>query len=93
MTVDAAGVLGHNETLQQATRLATMITDNYSQVYPAGTAVPIREDFNTIDNPFTWSASPAADGWSSSAAAGLHFVAYTPASSKFHAARNAMDGV
>jgi hypothetical protein len=25
--------------------------------------------------------------------AGLHFVAFTPASSKFHAARNAMDGV
>jgi hypothetical protein len=87
------GVLGHNETLQRATRLATNVVDNYGRLRTAGTAVPIREDFNTIDNPFAWSANPAADGWSASAAAGLHFVAFTPASSKFHAARNAMDGI
>jgi hypothetical protein len=87
------GVLGHNETLQRATRLAAGVTDNYGILHPAGTAVPIREDFNTIDNPFAWSANPAADGWSATAAAGLHFVAFTPVSSKFHAARNAMDGV
>jgi hypothetical protein len=87
------GILGHNETLQQATRLATNITDNYGQTRSAGTAVPIREDFNTIDNPFAWSANPARDGWSSTAAAGMHFVAFVPASSKFHAARNAMDGL
>jgi hypothetical protein len=89
----AKGVLGHNETLQQATRLAAAVTDNYGQLRPAGTAVPIREDFNTIDNPFAWSSDPAADGWSSTAAAGLHFVAFTPSSGKFHAARNAMDGM
>ncbi len=54
---------------------------------------PLREDFNTIDNPFYWSANPVRDGYNSTGAAGLHFVAFVPASSKFHAARMAMDGV
>ena len=29
-------------------------------VYPEGTAIPQRADFNTLDNPFFWSADPAA---------------------------------
>jgi hypothetical protein len=97
------GVVGHNETLQQATRLHSLVVDNYGQSHPVGTAVPIREDFNTIDNPFAWTSKPSIDkpllyptsplvspsGYS----AGLHFVAFVPTSSKFHAARNAMDGL
>jgi hypothetical protein len=86
------GVVGHNETLQQATRLSSAVVDNYAQSHPAGTAVPIREDFNTIDNPFAWSVNPAEYN-TTTAAAGLHFVAFVPTSSKFHAARRAMDGV
>src|SRR5918912_1295797 len=60
---------------------------------PKGTAVPLREDFNTIDNPFAWTSDPVRDNFSTTGAAGLHFVAFVPASSKFHAARNAMDGI
>ena len=30
------------------------------RVYPKGTAVPHRADFNTLDNPFFWSANPRA---------------------------------
>jgi hypothetical protein len=37
----SGGTLGHNETLQQATRLAANITDNYGQTRPAGTAVHV----------------------------------------------------
>jgi hypothetical protein len=88
-----AGVLGHNAALQQATRLSTAVTDNYGRSWPKGTPVPIREDFNTIDNPFAWTSNPSRDRFSTTGAAGMHFVAFTPASSKFHAARNAMDGV
>ncbi len=80
------GVIGHNETLQQATRLQANVVDNYGRTRTKGTAVPIREDFNTIDNPFAWpSAGPAA--------AGLHFAVFVPASRLFHTARLAMDGV
>lgn len=101
------GVVGHNETLQQATRLKSAVVDNYGQSHPIGTAVPIREDFNTIDNPFAWTRYPTVDAplpptsplvsppdaSGRQYAAGLHFVAFVPTSSKFHAARNAMDGL
>jgi hypothetical protein len=90
-----AGQVGHNSPLQQATRLAADVTDNYGRLRKKGTAVPLREDFNTIDNPFAWSATPTVDRWDPTGppAAGLHFVAFVPASSKFHAARLSMDGV
>ncbi|HZG96112.1 MAG TPA: hypothetical protein VEZ46_15525 [Mycobacteriales bacterium] len=89
----ASGVVGHNSTLQQVTRLARDVTDNYGRLRRAGTAIPLREDFNTIDNPFAWSADPAADRMAATAAAGMHFVAFIPASHRFHLARLAMDGV
>lgn len=89
----AAGHIGHNSPLQQATRLAADVTDNYGRLRTKGTPVPLREDFNTIDNPFAWTADPARDQFSPTGAAGMHFVAFVPATSKFHAARNAMDGV
>ncbi len=89
-----ARLVGHNSPLQQATRLGTDVTDNYGRLRKKGTAVPLREDFNTIDNPFAWTANPDRDGYDPlHGAAGLHFVAFVPASSKFHAARKAMDGV
>jgi hypothetical protein len=96
-------LIGHNSALQQATRLGSNVTDNYGRLRAKGTAVPLREDFNTVDNPFTWTAHPDVDvplgpPWGRTdtappAAAGLHFVAFVPATSKFHAARSAMDGV
>jgi hypothetical protein len=83
----AGGTVGHNGMLQQASRLKADITDNYGRLRQKGTAVPIREDFNTLDNPFAWPASGQP------AAAGLHFAVFVPASRLFHTARLAMDGV
>jgi hypothetical protein len=88
------GVIGHNATLQQATRLAANVVDNYGRLRQKGTAIPLREDFNTVDNPFAWSANPLQDRWNPDVgAAGMHFVAFVPASSRFHTARRAMDGI
>ncbi len=88
------GVVGHNETLQQATRLAADVTDAYGVRRAAGTPVPVREDFNTLDTPFTTSADPARDGWNSvQNSPGLHFVVFVPTSGRFHLARRAMDGI
>lgn len=88
------GVLGHNATLQTATRLPADVTDVYGKLRKAGTPVPLREDFNTLDNPFAWSSRPAVDGWSATAnTPGMHFVVFLPASQRFHTARLAMDGV
>ena len=58
-----------------------------------GTAIPQRADFNTLDNPFAWSADPKRDGVVAGAAAGVHFVVFNPSSDDFHRNRLAMDGV
>ena len=84
-----AGVAGHNAMLQQAARLATNVTDNYSRLRKAGTSVPLREDFNTLDDPFFW----APGGVGPTNKPGMHFVAFLPGHHLFHRARLAMDGV
>jgi len=89
-----AGKAGHNSLLQMATRLGADVVDNYGRLRKKGTAVPAREDFNTLDDPFTWYLDnqgvvhqPVANR------AGLHFAVFVPSSSRFHVARLAMDGV
>jgi hypothetical protein len=95
VVADAAqGPGGHNSLLQQATRLGADRTDAYGKLRPAGTPVPVREDFNTLDQPFTTSSNPTRDQWNATQnRPGLHFVVFVPSSGRFHAARNAMDGV
>ncbi len=43
-----------------------------------GTAIPQRADFNTLDNPFFWTADPERDRHSEQPDAGLHFVIVQP---------------
>jgi hypothetical protein len=62
-------------------------------LYTKGTAIPQRADFNTLDNPFFWSADPKRDRMGEGPAAGLHFVVFNPTSDDFHRNRLAMDGV
>jgi hypothetical protein len=62
-------------------------------MYKRGTAVPQRADFNTLDNPFAWSADPVRDAMKELPAAGLHFVVFNPTSDDFNRNRLAMDGV
>jgi hypothetical protein len=87
------GIVGHSASLQPVTRIATDLIDNYGNFYPAGSAIPNRADFNTLDNPFRWSADPKRDQWSDKPRPGLHFVVFVPSSDAFHRARSAMDGV
>jgi hypothetical protein len=86
------GLVGHSGSLQPATRLAEPVVGNHGVRYPQGTALIHRADFNTLDNPFFWSARPAQDEMAKHAAPGLHFVAFTATSDLFHGARLAMDG-
>ena len=60
-------------------------------MYEKGAAIPIRADFNTLDNPFAWSETPSEVG--DTPAAGIHFVVFNPSSDDFHRNRLAMDGV
>jgi hypothetical protein len=90
--LQANGAVGHSETLQPVTRLPSAIKDNYGNSYVAGTSIPQRSDFDSLDNPFFYSSDPIADGYSNTPAASLHFVVFTPTSDAFHRARLAMDG-
>jgi hypothetical protein len=94
-TTDARrhGAVGHSAVMQPTSRLQADIVGRDGVSYPKGTAVPQRADFNTLDNPFFWSADPARDGQRDEPAAGLHFVVFTPTSDDFHRTRLAMDGV
>ena len=84
------GTIGHSAALQTASRLTRRHVGRDGTVYLAGTAIPQRADFNTLDNPFHWSAD---GGGSDEPAAGVHFVVFNPTSDDFHRVRNAMDGV
>lgn len=86
-------LLGHNATLQQANRLLAPVVDNYGRSWPAGTPISLRDDFNTLDNPFAWTSNPDLDQYSQLPAAGLHFASFVATSQQFHAMRLAMAGV
>jgi hypothetical protein len=85
--------IGHSASIQTASRLQADVVGSDGTRYAKGTAIPHRADFNTLDNPFSWSATPERDGMSSDPAAGVHFVVFNPTSDDFHRNRLAMDGV
>ena len=59
-------------------------------VYPAGVAIPQRADFNTLDNPFAWSAD--GTGLGRILPSGRPLRRLHPTSDDFHRVRRAMDG-
>jgi hypothetical protein len=85
--------IGHSGSIQAASRLDRDVVGADGTRYPKGTAVPQRADFNTLDNPFFWTAEPVRDEYSEQPAAGLHFVVFNPTSDDFRRTRLAMDGV
>jgi hypothetical protein len=87
------GRIGHSSSIQASSRLQHRYIAADGTVYEKGTAVPQRADFNTLDNPFVWSARPQVDQLESGPRAGLHFVVFNPSSDDFHRNRLAMDGV
>jgi hypothetical protein len=89
---DRYGIIGHSSSLQPASRLQQDFHGADGTLYRKGTAIPQRADFNTLDNPFFWSADPKRDRMGEGPAAGLHFVVFNPTSDDFQRNRMAMDG-
>ena len=87
------GTIGHSGSIQPASRLQRDVVGPDGVVYEKGAPIPHRADFNTLDNPFFWSARPERDGFDASPKAGLHFVIFNPTSDDFRRGRLAMDGV
>ena len=90
--VEKFGVAGHSAAMQPVSRLPEDITDPYGTTYKKGQAIPLRVDFNTLDNPFYYSSRPSVDGMQLENAAGVHFVVFVPTSDYFHRVRLAQDG-
>jgi hypothetical protein len=86
----ASGRIGHSASIQTTSRLERDHVAPDGTVYAKGSAIPIRADFNTLDNPFAWSAR--AGEVDATPAAGLHFLVFNPTSDDFHRNRLAMDG-
>jgi hypothetical protein len=85
--------IGHSSAIQTASRLQADHLAEDGTLYRKGTAIPHRADFNTLDNPFFWSADPERDQMSDQPSAGVQFVVFNPTSDDFDRIRAAMDGV
>ncbi len=83
--------IGHSGAIQTTSRLGSDVVAGDGVVYAKGTAVPIRADFNTLDNPFAWSVRPDEIG--DTPATGVHFLVFNPTGDDFRRNRLAMDGV
>ena len=87
------GAIGHGSSIQPTSRLQLDMRGADGRLYRKGSAIPLRADFNTLDNPFFWTASPQRDGFEETPSAGVHFVTFNPSSDDFNRNRLAMDGV
>jgi hypothetical protein len=85
-----SGQMGHSASIQTTSRLDRDVVAHDGTVFPKGTAIPVRADFNTLDNPFAWSEKPDEIG--QLPAAGVHFVVFNPTGDDFRRNRRAMDG-
>jgi hypothetical protein len=85
--IGAYGLVGHAGSMQPVSRLQAS-TNGFAK----GSAIPVRADFNTVDDPFFYSSDPMGDHWSFYPQAGLHFLTYVPTSYYFTRLRAAMDG-
>jgi hypothetical protein len=87
----SSGRIGHSASIQTTSRLDKAVVGPDGTIYEKGAAIPVRADFNTLDNPFTWSRDPSVV--QPTAAAGVHFVVFNPTGDDFRRNRLAMDGV
>jgi hypothetical protein len=83
---------GHSGSMAEVDSTTSPTTSNYGVAYPAGTTIPVRGDFDTLDNPFYYTSDPAADRHSDMKAAGVHFIVFQPTTAIFNRVRLAMDG-
>ncbi|MFJ6902990.1 DUF7405 family protein [Streptomyces griseoluteus] len=83
---------GHTGSMSQVDSTTSSTTSNYGKAYPTGTTIPVRGDFDTLDNPFHYTSDPTGDHYSEKKAAGLHFIQFQPTIGIFNRVRLAMDG-
>jgi len=88
--VAETGVIGHNEQMQFLSRLSEDTTTAYGEKLPRGTVMFLRQDFNTVENPFAFSSTGQV---SPTPRAGVHFVGMGPSAQYYEKLRLQMDSV
>jgi hypothetical protein len=83
-------IIGHNAQMQFLTRTKDEVTTAYGEKVPKGTVFFLRQDFNTVENPFEFST---ADPITPTPRAGVHFIGFGPSGQHFEKLRLEMDGV
>jgi hypothetical protein len=84
------GLVGHNEQMQFLSRVEQDTTTAYGQKIPKGTTFFLRQDFDTVENPFGfWAEGPV----SSLPRPGVHFIGMGPSSQHFQLMRTEMDSM
>lgn len=81
-------LVGHNEQMQFLSRLESDTTTAYGQQLKKGTVFFLRQDFDTVDNPFGFSAEGPV---SAAPRAGVHFIGFGPSAQHFERMRIEMD--
>jgi hypothetical protein len=84
------GLVGHNEQMQFLSRVEQDTTTAYGQKIPKGTTFFLRQDFDTVENPFGfWADGPV----SSLPRPGVHFIGMGSSSQHFQLMRTEMDSM
>ena len=79
------GLVGHNAQMQFLSRLEKDTTTIYGDRLPKGTVLFLRQDFDTVENPFEFSSEGAV---SIAPHPGVHFVGFCPSAQHFEKIRN-----
>lgn len=83
------GILGHNAQMQFLSRVEKDTTTVYGEKIPKGTVIFLRQDFDTVENPFEFSSDSPV---SLTPLPGVHFIGFAPSAQLFEKIRKEMDG-
>lgn len=84
------GLLGHNAQMQFLSRVGEDTVTVYGEKVPKGTVIFLRQDFDTVENPFEfYSGGPV----STIPVPGVHFIGFAPSAQLFERIRKEMDGL
>jgi len=83
-------LLGHNAQMQFLSRVDKDTRTVYGERIPKGTVIFLRQDFDTVENPFEFDAAGPVNP---APKAGVHFIGFAPSAQLFDKIRKEMDGV
>ena len=81
-------LVGHNEQMQSSSRVEQDTTTAYGQKLEKGTVFFLRQDFDTVENPFGFWVDGTV---STEPRAGVHFIGFGPSAQHFERMRKEMD--